>query len=74
MVGDMQLNLQQFKALKATRPDGTFLAGNSGLKHKWDGNEMPVEVSDNIYEYNTILVHKTISDMNRKMCGCFKIR
>ena len=73
-VGDMQLNSQQYRALKSTRKEGTFLAGRPGLKYRWDPKEMPVEIADNIYEYNTQVVHKTISTMNRKMCGCFKIR
>ena len=59
-VGDMQLNSQQYRALKSTRKDGTFLAGRPGLKYRWDPKEMPVEIADNIYEYNMLLVHKTI--------------
>ena len=74
MVGDMQLNSDQYRALNAKVRDGNYFAGRSGLKYRWDPKEMPVEVADNIFEYNTLVVHKTISTMNRKMCGCFKIK
>ena len=74
MVGDMQLNSDQYRALNAKVRDGNYFVGRSGLKYRWDPNEMPVEIADNIFEYNTQLIHKTISSMNRMMCGCFKIR
>ena len=74
MVGDMQLNSDQYRALDAKVRDGNYFAGRSGMKYRWDLKEMPVEVADNIFEYNTQLIHKTISAMNRKMCGCFRIR
>ena len=74
MVGDMQLNSDQYRALNAKVKDGNHFAGRSGLKYRWDPNEMPVEIADNIFEYNTQLIHKTISTMNRMMCGCFRIR
>ena len=76
MVGDMQLNSDQYRALNAKIKDGNYFVGRSGLKYRWDPSEMPVEIADNIllHKYNTQLIHKTISSMNRKMCGCFRIR
>ena len=74
MVGDMQLNSDQYRALNAKIQDGNYFVGRSGLKYRWYPNEMPVEIADNIFEYNTQLIHKTISKINRKTCGCFRIR
>ena len=75
MVGDIQMNAEQFRSMNAANSGGTFQAGISQSIHRWPLNEMPVEIDrETIFMANRLLIENTISMLNKNFCGCFRIR
>ena len=75
MVGDIQMNSEQFQSMNTVESGGTFQAGVSLPIHRWPLNEMPVEIDhETIFMANRLIIERTISMLNRNFCGCFRIR
>ena len=57
------------------KSEGAFQVATALSKYKWPLNEMPVEIDEEtIFEADRIIIQRTISILNRGVCGCFRIR
>ena len=72
----MMLNEIQYRAINAKSNDEMILHNAiENLDLRWQNNEMPVDIDEStIFEADTVLILETLSELNRDLCGCFRIR